>query len=166
VLQRIALCPCVEQRLTQIRVTIEQGAARFAVLEAIDGYDPPRYSWDSLVFQGAIASGVFAHLQDARVWRWAYVYTKMPLLDRANERARLVEAVEALRRDNADIMAQVLPVAAAFKDLGVRVEAQGEVRTDQFSPSGSSRVIDQLRHLLMAASYLPALERAMGVPPQ
>jgi len=42
---------------------------------------------------------------------------------------------------------------------------QGAARPDLFAPSGPSRVIDQLRHLPMAASCLPALERAMGVAP-
>jgi len=42
---------------------------------------------------------------------------------------------------------------------------QGAARPDLFAPSGPSRVIDQLRHLPMAASCLPAFERAMGVAP-
>jgi hypothetical protein len=42
---------------------------------------------------------------------------------------------------------------------------QGAARPDLFARSGPSRVIDQLRHLPMAASCLPAFERAMGVAP-
>ncbi len=185
VLQRIALAPCVEESLSRIRGAIEQGAPRPAVIAAIDGFDPPRHSWDSLVFQGATASGIVAHLPPQRLWRWAYVYSMMPLLDRANERefldvaglrsvsrvggplteterGRLLEAVEALRRDNADIVAHVTPAAAAIRELGIRVVLHGKARSDLFAPSGPSRVIEQLRRLPMAASCLPALERAMG----
>ena len=78
------------------------------------------------------------------------------------ERGRLLEALEALRRDNADIVAHVTPAAAAIRDLGIRVVLQGKANSDLFAPSGPSRVIEQLQHLPMAASCLPALERAMG----
>jgi hypothetical protein len=188
VLQRIALAPCIEDSLGRIRNEIEQGAPRSAVIEAMNGFDPPRHTWDSVAFQGATASGIISHLPSERVWRWIYVYSVMPVLDRANERefldvaglrslssvggplteperGRLLETVEALRRDNADIVAHVTPAAAAIKDLGIRVLAHTKPRSDLFSPAGPSRVIEQLRHLPMAAACLPALESAMGASP-
>lgn len=165
-----------------------KAAPRSAVIEAMDGFDPPRHTWDSVVFQGATASGIVSHLPPERVWRWIYVYSLMPVLDRANERefldvaglrslssaggplteaerGRLLEAVEALRRDNADILAHVTPAAAAIKDLGIRVLAHTKPRGDLFAPSGPSRVIEQLRRLPMAAACLPPLERAMEASP-
>jgi hypothetical protein len=188
VLQRIALAPCVEESLGRIRNGIEQGAPRAALIGAIDGFNPPRHSWDSLAFQGATASGIVSHLPPERVWRWVYLYSLMPLLDRANERefldvaglrslsrvggplteferGRLLETVEALRRDNAEIVAQVTPAAAAMKELGIRVLAHTQRRSDLFAPSGPSRVIEQLQRLPMAAACLPALESAMEASP-
>ena len=112
----------------------------------------------------------------------------MPLLDRVNEReflhisglrsvsasggqlteaerAQLLEAVESLRQDNADIVAHVVPVAAAIKELGIRIGSNGKPRGDLFAPGGPSRVVDQLRGQPMAAPCLPALKRAMGESP-
>ncbi len=86
VLQRIALAPCIEQSLGRIRSSIEQRATRPALIEAIGDFEPPRHTWESLVFQWAAASGIVAHLPPERLWKWAYVYSIMPLLDRANER--------------------------------------------------------------------------------
>jgi hypothetical protein len=188
VLQRIALAPCVEERLDRIRDEIEHGIPRPALIETISGFDAPRHTWDSIVFQGAVASGVASHLPPERAWRWTYVYSLMPLLDRANERefhdiaglrslssvggplteserARLLETVEALRRDNADIVAHVIPVDAAMKELGIRVLAHTKPRTDIYAPTGPFRVIEQLQHLPMAAACLPALKRSMEASP-
>ena len=66
VLQRIALAPCIEESLGQIRGSIEHGAPRLALIEAINGFDPPRHTWVSLVFQWATASGIVAHLPPER----------------------------------------------------------------------------------------------------
>ncbi len=185
VLQRIALAPCIEQSLDQIRAAVELGADREVVIQAVRGFDPPRHSWDNIIFQEATASGVVSHFPAERIWRWAYLYTKMPALDRANEREfldiarlrsvsavggaltaserqQLLEAVEALRRDNADIMSHVIPSAAAIKDLGIHIGSGGPAPGEFFAPAGPSRVIEQLQRLPMAAACLPALERAMA----
>jgi hypothetical protein len=186
--QRIALAPCIEDNLGRIRNEIEQGSPRSVLIEVMDGFNPPRHTWDSITFQGATASGIISHLPPERVWRWIYVFSLMPLLDRANERefldvaglrslsrvggplteserGRLLETVEALRRDNADIVAHVIPAAAAMKELGIRVLAHTKPRSDLFAPAGPSRVIEQLQHLPMATACLPALESAMEASP-
>ena len=185
VLQRIALAPCIDASLTRIRTAVEQGESRPTVLEAIESFDPPRHTWDSVAYQGAAVSNVLSQLPTERLWRWAYVYAMMPVLDRADEREfldvariralsrvggaladgerwRLLEAVEALRRDNADIVGHVTPAAAAIRELGIRVLLHEKTPSELFAPSGPSRVVEQLKRLPMAASCLPALERAMG----
>ncbi|MBS0580587.1 MAG: hypothetical protein JSR36_15125 [Proteobacteria bacterium] len=185
VLQRIALAPCIEESLDRIRAAVEQGADRPAVIQAIRSFDPPRHSWDSIIFAEATASGIVSHLPADRIWRWAYLYSKMPSLDRANERefldvarlrslsavggpltpgerGQLLEAVEALRRDNADIVSHVMPSAAAIRDLGIRIDTSGKSPNEFFAPAGPARVIEQLQHLPMAAACVPALQRAMG----
>jgi hypothetical protein len=188
VLQRIALAPCIDQSLGRIRSSIEHGAPRPVLIAEINGYEPPRHSWDSVVFQWATASGIVAHLPPERLWRWAYVYSIMPLLDRANEREflhiaglrsvsasggqlteaeriQLLGAVESLRQDNADITAHVVPVEAAIKELGIRIGSQGKQIGNLFAAGGPLRVVDQLRGQSMAAPCLPALERAMSGSP-
>lgn len=189
VLQRIALAPCIDASLTRIRSAVEEGEPRPAVIAAIERFDPPRHTWDSVAFQGAAVSNVLPELPRERLWRWAYVYGMMSLLDRANERefldvaklhalsrtggallederARLLEAVEGLRRDNADIVTHVTPVAAAIRDLGIRVPLHAKAPNELFAPAGPSRVIDQLKQLPWAAACLPALEQAMRDSPK
>ena len=184
VLQRIALAPCVEEGLTRIRAAIEQGESRAAVLEAVERFDPPRHTWDSVAFQAATVNNVLPHLPADRLWRWAYVYSMMPLLDRANERefldvakiralsksggplleaerGRLLEAVEALRRDNEDIVRHVTATAGAIRELGIRVVSDAKPPSEVYAPAGPSRVLDQLKRLPMAAACAPALEEAM-----
>ena len=184
VLQRIALAPCVEESLSRIRTAIEQGEPRAAVLEAVERFDPPRHTWDSVAFQAATVNNVLPHLPADQLWRWAYVYSMMPLLDRANERefldiariralsrvggplgeaerVRLLEAVEALRRDNQDIVTHVTPTAGAIRELGIRVVSDAKPPSEVYAPAGPSRVLEQLKRLPMAASCVPALEQAM-----
>lgn len=187
-LQRIALAPCIEESLTRIRSAIEQGEPRAAVVEAVKRFDPPRHTWDSVAFQAAAVNNVLPHLPADRLWRWAYVYAMMPLLDRADERefldvariralstvggslieperGRMLEAVEALRRDNEDIVAHVTPTAGAIRELGIRVVLDGKPPSEVYAPAGPSRVVDQLKRLPMAASCVPALEQAMRDSP-
>ena len=188
VLQRIALAPCIEESLTRIRAAIEQGESRAAVVEAVERFDPPRHTWDSVAFQAATVSNVLPHLPADRLWRWAYVYAMMPLLDRADERefldvariralskvggplveaerGRMLEAVEALRRDNEDIVAHVTPTAGAIRELGIRVVLHAKPPSEVYAPAGPSRVVEQLKRLPMAAACVPALEQAMRDSP-
>jgi hypothetical protein len=188
VMQRIALAPCIEQDLATIRALTEQGGPRAALIQAIEGYDPPSHTWDSLAFQGAAMSDIVPQLPPERLWRWAFVYTAMPLLDRADEREfldvaklralshkggaltdaerqRVLEAVEVLRRDNAEIVAHVTPAAAAIRELGIRVILHPKEPILVYAPAGAARVLEQLKRLPMAAACVPALERAMADVP-
>lgn len=187
-LQRIALAPCIEQHLARIRSLAEQGGPRAALIEAIEGYDPPSHTWDSLAFQGATISNIVPELPPERLWRWAYVYAQMPLVDRADERefldvARLralsqtggalsdverqgvLAAVELLRRDNAAIVAHVTPAAAAARELGIRVVMHPRESIHLYAPAGAGRVVEQLKSLPMAAACVAPLERAMADVP-
>jgi hypothetical protein len=185
VLQRIALAPCIEQQLTRIHALAEQGGPRAALIEAIKGYDPPSHTWDSLAFQGATMSKVVPELPPERLWRWAYVYTAMPLLDRADEREFLdvaklralsqtggalsdverqsvLAAVELLRRDNAEIVEHATPVAAAVRELDIRVVMHPKEPIHLYAPAGAARVVEQLKRLPMAAACVAPLEHAMA----
>jgi len=188
VLQRIALAPCIEQHLTVIRTLAEQGGSRPTLVQAIAAYDPPSHTWDSIAFQAASMSAVVLQLPPERLWRWAYVYTAMPLLDRADEREFLdvaklralgqtggalsdverqgvLAAVELLRRDNAEIVAHVTPAAAAIRELGIRVVMHPKDPVHLYAPAGAARVVEQLKRLPMAAACVPALEHAMADTP-
>ncbi len=69
VLERIAVSPCINRALDGIRATVEQSAARPAVLEAVGRFATPRHTWDSIAFQAALSAGVLAQLRVDRVMR-------------------------------------------------------------------------------------------------
>ena len=187
-LQRVALAPCIEESLTAIRTTVDQGEPRTALLRAIERFDPPLHTWDSVAFQEATATGVLSEMPSHRQQRWSYLYAMMPVLERANERefldvaklralsgvggplieserGRLLEAVESLRRDNAEIVHYVTPTVGAMRELGIRVGVSSVAHSDIYAPSGPGRVIEQLKRLPMATACVPALEQAMHVSP-
>ncbi len=186
VYERLAISPCVIKTLSDIRTGVEQNQPRSVMQQFISQFDPPRHSWDSVAFQAASVTNVLSEVPQQRLWRWAFLYSVMPVLDRANERefldvarlralstvggplsdserTMLLGAVEALLRDNAEIVAGANHAAAAIQELGIRVDAKGKPAEEVFSPGGAgpSRVIDNLKHLPMAASCLPTLKKMM-----
>ena len=188
VYERLALSPCIDMTLSDIRNGVQNNQQRTIILQAISQFDPPRHTWDSIAFQEASVTNILAEFPQRSLWRWAALYSLMPLLDRANEReffdvarlrslsevggpltdterSALLQAVEVLRRDNAEILAGVTHANATMRDLGVRVDGNVKTLVDTLSPGGQgpSRVIDELRHLPMAAACLPTLEKMMAV---
>src|SRR3974390_3029285 len=60
-------------------------------------------------------------------------------------RARLIEAVEMLRRDNEDIVKHVTATEGAIRELGIRVVLSAKPPSGGYAPAGPSRVLDQLK---------------------
>lgn len=58
------------------------------------------------------------------------------------------------RPAHSDIVTHVTPLAAAVRELGVRVVLNAKTSSEFFASSGPSRVVEQLRRLPMAASCL------------
>jgi hypothetical protein len=143
---RSAMHPCVQQSLDAIRAAAEQGASRDAVRRMIDGYKVPFLTWDSLAYQGAMASDISAHMPAEAMQRWTSAYAVIPALDRANEREfqhlaqlralsrsggalspaerdRLIEAVEVLRADELELDTGIQVLIPAMREAGVRAAA-------------------------------------------
>jgi len=77
---RVALSPCVSSTLAHIRAQAEASASRDELWRSIAAYDTPHYTWDSNAYQGALASGVAAHMGPEDYRKWAYIYSVMPAL--------------------------------------------------------------------------------------
>jgi hypothetical protein len=144
---RAAMHPCVQQSLDAIRAGAEQGAPRDAMLRMIDGYKLPFLTWDSLAYQGAMASDVSTHLPTAAMQLWTSAYAVIPALDRANEREfqhmaqlralsrtggalspaerdRMIEAVETLRGDELEMFTGIQVLIPAMREAGVPAAAK------------------------------------------
>ena len=188
VLQRIALSPCVDENLNAIRAAVERGDLRGAVLEVADRFDTPRHTWDSVAFQAAASAGVLSQLPPDRLGLLSYFYSMMPILDRADEREyhdaaalhavsrvggalteserlRLLDAVETLRRDDADVTKHVVLARDAMNQLGIRTEDWRRPAGAMVSLREPGRVVDQLAGLPMARACLPALKTALEATP-
>ena len=143
---RSAMHPCVQQSLDAIRAGAEQGAARDAMRRMIDGYKVPFLTWDSLTYQGAMASDVSVHMPPDAMQLWTSAYAVIPALDRANEREfqhlaqlralsrtggalspaerdRVIEGVEALRADELELYTGIQVLIPAMRAAGVPAAA-------------------------------------------
>ena len=143
---RSAMHPCVQQSLDAIRAGAEQGAGRDAMRRMIDGYRLPFLTWDSLAYQGAMASDISVHMPSETMQLWTSAYAVIPALDRANEREfqhlaqlrslsrtggalspaerdRVIAAVEALRADELELYTGIQVLIPAMRAAGVPAAA-------------------------------------------
>ena len=143
---RFAMHPCVQQSLDAIRAGAEQDAGRDAMRRMIEGYKLPFLTWDSLAYQGAMASDVSVHMRPEAMQLWTSAYAVIPALDRANEREfrdlaqlqslsrtggalspaerdRMIEAVEALRADELELFSGIRVLIPAMRAAGVPAAA-------------------------------------------
>ena len=143
---RAAMHPCVQQSLDAIRAGAEQGAGRDAMRRMIDDYKLPFLTWDSLAYQGAMASDISVHMPSEAMERWTSAYAVIPALDRANEREfqdmarlralsrtggtlspaerdRVIDAVEALRADELEMFTGIQVLIPALREVGVHAAA-------------------------------------------
>ena len=130
VYQRAILDACLQTQLDQIRRAVEDGADRATVWRAVDGYKIQFLTYDSLALNAANAAGVTAHMSRDKLQTWIDLYSGIPSLDTAHanethdlailrsirsvggqltqaEGDRVLQAVEALRNDEARIMTGV-----------------------------------------------------------
>ena len=184
VLERIALSRCVNDALSAIRSSVEQAAPRSAVLEAVDHFWTPRHTWDSIAFQAATSSGVLARASVERVDALSRFYSLMPALEGANEREfhdgaallalsragdalaegereRMLGAVEALRRDDAEILRLATLAKGAMAQLGIGVGDYRRSAGPTSSLQEPDRVVNELEHLPMANSCVAELKKSI-----
>jgi hypothetical protein len=82
-----------------------------------------------------------------------------------SERLRLLDAVETLRRDDADVTKQVVLARDAMNQLGIRTQDWRRPAGAMVSLGEPGRVVDQLAGLPMARACLPALKTALEATP-
>jgi hypothetical protein len=141
---RVAVERCLRERLAAIRGAVEQGASRADVLKLTDGYPAPRFTWDQLAYQAAVASDIATHLPVERMAHWTQAYVDVPALDRTNEkefndgaelrslsrtggplsaaeRDRLIHAAEMLNRDDQAMVELMNGLIEGMDTLGLKV---------------------------------------------
>lgn len=140
--------PCVRRVLDAIEDSVERDAPRAEVIERIERYSVPFWTWDQFAYRAMIASDLTAHLPHDRLSDWTMAYATVPALDQLNakefndsadltalrrnggalsdaERDRLLHAVEVARHDEAAIMASLRVMIPAIEKLGVRLTPEG-----------------------------------------
>jgi len=164
--QRAAMHPCVLASLDRIRAAVEAGRSRSEIARAIDGYWVEFRTFDRLALDAANSSDVAAHMPQDELRAMSRVYQVMPLMERTNtqeaadlarlhafrrtggavsdaEKDRLLEAVEALRNDEAIIWLRVqakLPVL-------MRIGPLDRQRVEHFMDNAHSHYGDCIKPL-------------------
>ena len=186
VLERVALAPCIDKALDAIRSSVEQNTGRSTVLEAVDRFATPRHTWDNIAFQAAVSAGVLAQMPVDRVDAMSRFYSLMPVLENANERefrdgaaltalsrtggpltdierGHVLEAVETLRRDDAEILRFATLAKAAMHQLGIAVGDYHPLAGNVSSLQDPQRVIIELENSPMAQPCVDELKRSLQV---
>jgi hypothetical protein len=173
VLERIALSKCVDSTLDAIRGLAEKNVDRPTILDSIARFSTPRHTWDSTAFQAALSAGILAQMPPDRVDAMSRFYSLMPALESANERefrdgaslaaisrargpltesehGQVLNAVETLRRDNAEIVRFSHLAESAMKQLGVKISDYRPLAGRVSSLQDPQRVIDEVQAMPMA----------------
>jgi hypothetical protein len=164
--QRAAMHPCVLDSLDRVRSAVEGGRSRSEIARAIDGYWVEFRTFDRLALDAANSSDVAAHMPQDELRAMSRVYQVMPLMERTNtqeaadlarlhafrrtggavsdaEKDRVLEAVEALRNDEAIIWLRVqakLPVL-------MRIGPLDRQRVEHFMDNAQSHYGDCIKPL-------------------
>ena len=186
VLERVALSPCINKALDAVRSSVEQNTGRSTVLEAADHFATPRHTWDSTAFQAAVSAGVLAQMPVDRVDAMSRFYSLMPVLENANERefrdgaalamlsrmggpltdverGRVLEAVETLRRDDAEILRFAVLAETAMHQLGITVGDYHPLAGNVSLLQDPQRVIIELENSPMAQECVNELKKLLTV---
>jgi thiamine pyrophosphate-dependent acetolactate synthase large subunit-like protein len=122
--QRLAMHGCISSLLDQTRAAVEAGASRKQLASLIDRYWVDDRTYDHIALDAAEAADVASHLGQERFSQFATAYSRMEVLETVNhreasdwaslrafrrsggpvadaEKDRLLEAIEALRHDDA-----------------------------------------------------------------
>lgn len=185
VLERIALAPCIDRTLDSVRQLLDQDAPRAAVIDAADRFWTPRHTWDSIAFESAMSSGVLAQAPVDHVAGLSRFYSLMPVIERANEREyadgaalasidpsggpltaaerrRVLEAVEKLRRDDAEILRLSRLAQASMAQIGIGIRDYHPLDGRAAPLQDPQRVVAELKATPMAAPCVHTLEKSLG----
>jgi hypothetical protein len=141
VYQRVALHPCLQDRLAQIRKAVEADRSRAEIAALVTNYKAVFVTYDRVAYDGAMASQVSTHMDQDELDRFTVPYTTLPAMDRATEQeaadlsrlrgikhngsalnqaeeSQLLTAVEALKNDDNMIYAATRSALPAIRKIG------------------------------------------------
>jgi hypothetical protein len=121
--QRAALHPCITASLDAIRAAVDTGASRAEIVQLVDRFYLPFFTYDKLARDAADSTDVWAHMPQEETEPFILAYALVPQLSQTSvheaydgallraftrtgaplfgaESGRLLEAVEALRSDD------------------------------------------------------------------
>lgn len=141
VYQRVALFPCMQAALDEIRKAVEEGRSRAEIARLVQSYKVVFVTYDRVAYEGATASEIWTHMSQQQQDRFTVPYTTMPTMDALNrqeamdlarlrgfthnggpltkaEESQLLTAAEALRNDNGSIYAAAQSALPAIRRVG------------------------------------------------
>ena len=156
------------------------------MLEAVDRFATPRHTWDSIAFQAALSADVLAQMQIDRVDAMSRFYPLMSVLENANEREfrddaalvalsrtggaltdvarkNLLDAIETLRRDDAENLRFAILAETAMHQLGITVGDNHPLAGRVSLLQDPQRVIIDLENSTMAQQCVNELQRSLQV---
>jgi len=141
VYQRVALHPCQQAALAQIRAAVEDGRSRAEIARLVEGYKVVFVTYDRVAYDGANSSQVWTHLDQDQQDLFTVPYTTLPAMELANrqeamdlarlrgikraggaltqaEESQLLTAAEALRNDDNTIYAAAQTALPSIRRIG------------------------------------------------
>jgi hypothetical protein len=141
VYQRVALHPCMQARLQDIRTAVETNRSRTEIAKLVTDYKAVFVTYDRVAYESATASQVPTHMDQDTLDLFTVPYTTLPAMDAATrqeaadlarlrgikraggaltqaEESQLLWAVEALRNDDNMIYAAATSALPAIRRLG------------------------------------------------
>lgn len=140
---RLAISQCLDDRLREVRTTIQTGD-RAAIRRAIAGIDLPLRTYNSFAREAANSADIAAHMPADRMFEYRIVYSLMPELDGLHrkelddlaqlrslpatggpldqeEKRAILAATENLMLDNARVKRGASFTLRHMRDLGVGI---------------------------------------------
>jgi hypothetical protein len=141
VYQRVALHPCMQGRLEDIRAAVEANRSRAEIAKLVTDYKVVFVTYDRIAYESATASQVATHMGPEALDLFTVPYTTLPAMDAANrqeavdlarlrglkrtggkltqaEETQLLWGVEALRNDDNMIYAAATSALPAIRRIG------------------------------------------------
>lgn len=141
VYQRVALHPCMQSQLEEIRAAVEANRSRAEIAKLVTDYKVVFVTYDRIAYESATASQISTHMDQDAIDLFTVPYTTLPAMDAANrqeavdlarlrgvkrtggpltraEESQLLWAVEALRNDDNMIYAAATSALPAIRRIG------------------------------------------------
>jgi hypothetical protein len=150
---RMALQTCRDRQLDAIRIAIVARMKRHDVVQLIDRYRPPTFTWDSVAWNTLQTSDVASHISAEELRKWFIPYSRMSRLDNGNlqEHEDLVAlqpsglADETLSAGETDAM---LAAIKRLRDDNLFMARNSRILLSGMKTNGVNLTSDQKRRIL------------------